>query len=77
MRVTAKKLGIDIVGYETMKMTSFPRKVHLRWELRESLARVKIFFLVFFKVKAAYLGEKIPIIGNSNASWDMAEQQNK
>lgn len=73
----AKKLGIDIAGYEAAEMTKFSTKVHLSWELRESLARVKTFFLVIFKAKPTYLGEKIPITGSSKSSWDMPKEKNK
>ena len=69
----AKKLGIDIAGYEAAELNPFSAKIHTSWAIRESLARVKTFFLVLCKAKPTYLGEKIPITGDARASWDMAE----
>lgn len=70
----AKKLGIDVVGYEAPEIRKFGRKIHLIWEIRESLARVKTFFLVLVKAKPTYLGKKIPITGDSKESWDIPDE---
>ena len=67
----ARKLGIDVVAYEAPELVNYSRNLHLSWEIRKYLARVKNFFLVLFKVKPTYLGEKIPINGNAKDSWDM------
>ena len=40
------------------------------WGFREALARVKNFFLVAFKAKPTYLGERIPISGGAEKTWD-------
>jgi vancomycin permeability regulator SanA len=39
-------------------------------QLREVPARLKAYVNVLFKTKPKYLGNKIPITGNSDASWD-------
>lgn len=67
----ARKIGIDVVAYEAPELVRYSKELHLNWEIREYLARVKSFFLVLFKVKPTYLGEKIPINGNSKDSWDI------
>lgn len=65
-----RKLGLDIVAYSAPEITGFAENLHISWAIRESLARVKSFFLVLFKVKPTYLGEKIPITEDSKKSWD-------
>lgn len=70
----AKKLGIDIAGYEAPELDPFDTKTHLSWEIREALARVKTFFLVLTNAKPTYLGERIPITGNAKASWDIIDE---
>ncbi|MCR5606498.1 MAG: YdcF family protein, partial [Treponema sp.] len=65
-----RKLGLDIVAYSAPEITGFANKLHMSWAIRESLARVKSFFLVLFNVKPTYLGEKIPITEDSKKSWD-------
>lgn len=70
----ARKLGIDVVGYEAPEIKKFGRRIRLSWEIRESLARVKSFFLVLVKAKPTYLGKKIPITGNSKKSWDILDE---
>lgn len=39
-------------------------------ELRESLARIKAYFEVAFGAESKYLGEAIPLNGDSKKSWD-------
>jgi len=70
----ARKLGIDVVGYEAPEIKKFGRKIHLKWEIREFFARVKAFFLVLVKAKPTYLGKKIPITGDSKESWDIPDE---
>lgn len=67
----ARKLGINVVAYEAPELVRYSRTLHLNWEIREYLARVKSFFLVLFEIKPTYLGAKIPINGNSKDSWDI------
>lgn len=69
----ARKLGMDVVAYEAPELNPFSRRVHLSWNIREYLARVKSFFLVLTNANPTYLGEKIPITGNSRDSWDLLE----
>jgi len=63
----AKRLGVSVMG--------FPADKHIyvgefRMELRESLARVKAFFSILFNTSPKFLGETIPITGDSSLSWD-------
>lgn len=69
----ARKLGLDVIAYEAPESVNYSKRLHLSWNIREYLARVKAFFLVLFKVKPTYLGEKIPIKGNAKDSWDTDE----
>lgn len=66
----ARKLGLNAVGYVAPEISPFSKKTHIRWNIREFLARVKSFFLVAFNAKPTYLGEAIPISGDGRASWD-------
>ena len=66
----ARKLGLDVVAYEAPVVTRFSNKTLLLWDVRETLARVKSFFLVAFRAKPTYLGEQIPITGDAKLSWD-------
>ena len=66
----ARKLGLDAVAYKAPELTPFTKATHLSWTVRESLARVKSFFLVLFNASPTYLGNEIPIIGDSKNSWD-------
>lgn len=70
----AKKMGIDIAGYEAAERFPVSAKIHISWSVRETLARVKTFFLVLFNIKPTYLGERIPITGDAKASWDICEE---
>ncbi len=69
----ARKLGIDAVAYEAPESVKYSKLLHLNWNVREYFARVKNFFLVLFRVKPTYLGNVIPIEGNSKDSWDIIE----
>lgn len=66
----ARKLGLDVVAYVAPEITPFPSRFHRSWEFRESLARVKNFFLVAFNAKPKFLGNQIPITGDARESWD-------
>ena len=68
-----RKLGLNVVGYEAPELNPFSRQIHASWNTRECVARVKAFFMVMLKSKPTYLGEQIPITGNSKNSWDMTE----
>lgn len=66
----ARKLGLDAVAYVAPELTPFSRRTHVSWSIRETLARVKNYFLVLKKALPTYLGDEIPITGDSHASWD-------
>ena len=66
----ARKLGMDVVAYEVPELNPFSSSIHASWNIREYFARVKSFFLVLFRVKPTYLGDKIPITGLASESWD-------
>ena len=66
----ARKLGLDAIGYEAKEITPFSKETHISWHLRESLARVKSFFLVAGNAQPTYLGDYIPITEDGRASWD-------
>ncbi len=68
-----RKLGLDVVAYVAPELTGFRKGSHLVWNVRECLARTKNFFLVKARARPTYLGEKIPITGNSKLSWDVEE----
>lgn len=65
-----KKLGLDVSGYVAKEITPFRRRIKISWFVREWFARVKSFFLVMFNVPPTYLGDKIPVTGDSKLSWD-------
>ena len=63
----ARGLGIDAIG-----MTA-DRQQYLgivRYQIREIPARIKAFFDVVFGSKPKFLGDTIPITGESQKSWD-------
>lgn len=60
-------LGIETYGYIADRQPY----IAARWNsLRESLARVKALLNVTFHSEPKYLGEHIPITGDSRLSWD-------
>jgi vancomycin permeability regulator SanA len=60
-------LGIKTYGYIADRQPY----IAARWNsLRESLARVKAFLNVTFHSKSKYLGDHLPIAGDSRLSWD-------
>ena len=63
----ARKQGIIAYGYKS-DMQRYPSLTYLK--IRESLASVKAFFEVLFRVKPHFEGEKIPIKGSSRLSYD-------
>lgn len=66
----ARKLGLDLVAYEAPELVGYSEATRSSWEVREALARVKNFFLVAFRAKPTYLGERIPISGGAEKTWD-------
>ena len=65
----ANELGIDAVGY-SVNEEKYKKVLRYKWQLREYLSRVKAFVDVKIKSTPKYLGEKIPITGDSRISWD-------
>ena len=65
----AKSLGIDAIGIVADRQDYV---LGVYNESRESLARVKAFFDLTFQSKPKFLGEIIPIIGDSKLTWDKA-----
>lgn len=64
---TANSLGVKGVGIVADKRLYWGM---MRNKLREILARLKAFLDVNFNVEPQFLGEKIPITGDSRKSWD-------
>ncbi|MEA2097887.1 MAG: ElyC/SanA/YdcF family protein [Patescibacteria group bacterium] len=62
-----RKLDLDIYGLSADKHL-YANIDHN--ESREVLAKVKAFFDINFHIKPKFLGEKIPISGDSKKSWD-------
>ncbi len=65
-----RKLGLDVSGYVAKEITPFRTKTKVLWFVREYFARLKSFFLVMFEVPPTYLGDKIPVTGDSRLSWE-------
>ena len=63
----ARALGIEAYGFAADRQVYVSARYN---ELREILARTKSFFDVMLKAKPMYLGEKIPISGDSAKSKD-------
>jgi len=69
----ARKSGIDAYGVKA-DLRNYPKREMARYLLREWLARIKDFFYVnVFKPDPVYLGDEIPITGDSYASYDKPE----
>ena len=66
----ARKLGLDVVGLEAPEMVAYRKTLHYSWEFREFMATIKAFLFLICKPKPTYLGEQIPITGDSKLSWD-------
>jgi SanA protein len=64
----ARRLGLDAVGY-AVDEERFSGPGLRGWRLREYFARVKAFVSIIFKPKPRYLGDKIPISGDGQATW--------
>jgi len=64
---TGNILGIKAYGFPADRRNYLYINYYKK---RELLARVKIFFKVLFKMNPKFLGNKIPITGNSKDSWD-------
>ena len=65
----ARSLGLDAVGY-AVNQDRFSKRNIRYWNYREYFARVKAFFSIIAKPKPRYLGEKIPISGDGQLTWD-------
>lgn len=63
----AENLGINAVGLAADRQYYFYMR---NYKIREVFANVKAFLFLLFRLKPTYLGEKIPITGDSLASWD-------
>ncbi len=63
----ARGKGINAYGYIADRR-KYPQMN--RYKKREYLARIKSFFEVKFFIKPKYLGNVIPITGDSRKSWD-------
>ena len=64
----ARSLGLDAVGY-AINQERFSGRSLRSWRFREYFARVKAFISIVVKPKPRYLGEKIPILGDGQATW--------
>ena len=66
----ARKLGIDAIGV-CSDLTNYRRRTDVKNQVREYMARVKDFFIVeFFRPLPTYLGDPVPIAGDSDLSHD-------
>lgn len=65
---TAKSLGINAIGFRA-DLQVYAGGTFTN-ELREILSRSKAFIDLLMQNKPVYLGEAIPITGNSELSWD-------
>lgn len=63
----ANSLNIDNVGFEANRRLYMGTKFQ---NIRESFARIKAFLNVILGSNPKYLGDKIPITGDSKESWD-------
>jgi SanA protein len=63
----AQSLGIDAIGFEADKRPYRDTKI---LNIREIPARIKAYANINFKIKPIYLGDQIPITGDSKLSWD-------
>ena len=63
----ANALGLEAYGL-TSDLREYTNETYS--QLRESLARVKDFFMVIFKPLPTYLGEVLPVNGNGNVTND-------
>ncbi len=63
----ARMKGLDAYGYAADRR----KYVYIRnYKLREIPANIKAVYEVLFNVKPKFLGEQIPITGDSKLSWD-------
>ena len=66
----ARKLGIDVYGISG-DIRNYPKDELIRLNIREYLARVKDYIYInILKPKPTYLGNKIPITGSSDITYD-------
>lgn len=64
----ARELGIEAYGLPADKRSYGKAEYN---NIRESFARIKSWFNITFHSKPTFLGEKIPITGDSQKSWDI------
>ena len=65
----AQSLGLDAVGY-AVNQEKFSKASIRYWNIREYFARVKAYVSIVVKPRPRYLGEKIPISGDGQLTWD-------
>lgn len=66
----ARKMGINAYGIKA-DIRRYPQSEMMRLQLREYLARVKDYIYIhILKPDPTYLGEQIPITGNSEITYD-------
>ena len=70
----AKELGIDAYGLPADKRLYGKETYN---NTRESFARIKAWFNIKFQSLPKFLGEKIPITGDSQKSWDIKIIENE
>lgn len=63
----ANKLDLDVYGVKSNTRKYIKMR---RFQLRENFARIKAFIKVMYKPTPEYLGDKIPLTGDSSKSWD-------
>ncbi len=66
----ARKMGINVYGVKA-DIRTYPRSEMIKLQIREYLARVKDYVYVhILKPNPTFLGEKIPITGSSDITYD-------
>jgi len=63
----ANSLGVESVGIVADKRIYIDKE---RSAIRESIARIKASLNVIFNAQSKFLGDSIPIVGDSENSWD-------
>ncbi len=65
----ARALGIDAVGVGVSE-EKYLAELQLKWQIRESISRIKAFLDLQFHAKPKFLGEVIPITGDGRKTID-------
>ncbi|MCL2478524.1 MAG: YdcF family protein [Treponema sp.] len=65
----ARSLGINAIGYG-LEEEQYGQQNLQAWRTREFFARIKAVLSIVFNVKPKYLGEKIPITGDGQDTWN-------